>query len=236
MEVLMQPKPSLVLLCGLMCDARVWAPQREAFASTHDVLPVNFLGLSSLTAMAEKVLAMAPPTFRLAGHSMGGRVAMEVFRLAPERIERLALLDTGVHPTLESEIDGRMKLVALGYEQGMQAVAVSWLPPMVKAERRQDAAFMAPMVDMILNVSPQVLEGQQQALIKRRDAFPLLRQVKCPTLVATGRFDTWSPVAAHEEIAHEISHSRLVVFEDAGHMSMLETPQDVNPALADWLA
>ena len=104
----MQSKPSLVLLCGLMCDARVYAPQREAFASSHHVLPINFLGLGSLTAMAEKVLAMAPPKFRLAGHSMGGRVAMEVFRLAPERIERLALLDTGVHPKVEAEIAGQI--------------------------------------------------------------------------------------------------------------------------------
>lgn len=232
----MQSKPSLVLLCGLMCDARVWTPQREAFAATHDVLPINFLGLGSLTAMAEKVLAMAPPKFRLAGHSMGGRVAMEVFRLAPERIERLALLDTGVHPKVETEIAGRMKLVALGYEQGMRAVADAWLPPMVKQERRQDAALLAPLIEMIVNISPQVFEAQQLALINRLDAFPLLRQVKCPTLVATGRYDEWSPVAAHEEIAREIPNSRLVVFEDAGHMSTLETPQDVNRAFADWLA
>jgi pimeloyl-ACP methyl ester carboxylesterase len=219
-----------------MCDPRVYAPQREAFASSHHVLPINFLGLGSLTAMAEKVLAMAPPKFRLAGHSMGGRVAMEVFRLAPERIERLALLDTGVHPKVEAEIAGRMALLKLGYEKGMRAVADAWLPPMVKAERRQDAAFLAPLIEMIVNVSPQVFEAQQMALINRLDAFPLLRQVKCPTLVATGRFDEWSPVSAHEEIAREIAHSRLVVFEHAGHMSTLETPEDVNRALADWLA
>jgi pimeloyl-ACP methyl ester carboxylesterase len=107
---------------------------------------------------------------------------------------------------------------------------------MVKAERRQDAAFLAPLIEMIVNVSPQVFEAQQMALINRLDAFPLLRQVKCPTLVATGRFDEWSPVSAHEEIAREIAHSRLVVFEHAGHMSTLETPEDVNRALADWLA
>ena len=232
----MTDRPQLVLLCGLMCDARVWAPQRDALRDRFDVLPVNFLGLGSMAARAEKALAMAPPKFSLVGHSMGGRVALEVFRRAPERIERLALLDTGVHPCVETEIAGRMKLVEIGHTRGMKAVAESWLPPMVAPARRGDATLMDNLVDMICNTTPDVFEGQQRALIDRPDATPLLSQIRVPTLVATGRFDDFSPVSQHEDIARQVSGAKMVVFEESGHMCTLETPEAVNATLLGWMA
>src|SRR5262249_33980610 len=124
-------KRNLVLLCGLLCDARVFAPQAAALADGCAILTIDFLGLDSFSAMAERVLSRAPASFALMGHSMGGRVALEVFRRAPERIERLALLDTGVHGIVTGEADGRLKLVEMGRTKGMRAVAEAWLPPMV---------------------------------------------------------------------------------------------------------
>jgi pimeloyl-ACP methyl ester carboxylesterase len=225
----------LLFLCGLMCDARVWTPQRLALGSEFDILPINFLGLDSLGDMAEKALAMAGPSFALAGHSMGGRVAMEVFRRAPERIERLALLDTGVHACMEGEVAGRRKLVEIGYSEGMKAVADAWLPPMVAPAHRDDAALMGNLVDMICNTTPEVFERQQHALITRPDATPLLTQIRVPTLVATGRYDDFSPVSQHDDIARQIPGAELSVFEDSGHMCSLETPEAVNAALLRWM-
>jgi pimeloyl-ACP methyl ester carboxylesterase len=229
------PKRSVVLLCGLMCDARVWAPQAAALADAFDVTTIDFLGLDSFAAMAERVLARAPDSFALVGHSMGGRVALETFRRAPSRIERLALLDTGVHGVSASEAPGRLQLVELGREQGMRAVAEAWLPPMVGPVGKADAALMADLTDMIENASLEDFAGQQQALLARPDATPLLADVRCPTLVATGRYDAWSPVAQHEDIARQIAGAKLVVFENAGHMCTVETPDDVTRALRDWL-
>ena len=231
----MSQRQTLVLCCGLLCDARVWAAQKAAFEADFDVLPIDFLGLDSLVGMAEKVLASSPATFSIAGHSMGGRVALEVFRRAPQRVERLGLLDTGVHPGGEAEIAGRRKLIELGHQSGMKAVADAWLPPMVGPNRAHDRAMTEDLVDMICRATPEMFERQQHALITRPDAAPLLPTIRCPTLVATGRFDAWSPVADHEAIAKQIPGAQLAVFEQAGHMSIVETPDDVNAAFHSWL-
>jgi pimeloyl-ACP methyl ester carboxylesterase len=218
-----------------MCDARVWAPQASALRGAFNVLTIDFLGLDSFTTMAERVLMLAPPTFALVGHSMGGRVALEVFRRAPTRVERLALLDTGVHGVGPNEAEGRMKLVEMGRSSGMGSVAEAWLPPMVGPEGKRNAALMADLGQMIEGASPEDFARQQQALLNRPDATPLLADIACPALVATGRHDAWSPVAQHEDIASRIAGAKLVVFENAGHMCTVETPEDVTAALRDWL-
>jgi pimeloyl-ACP methyl ester carboxylesterase len=166
---------------------------------------------------------------------MGARVALEVFRRAPARIERLALLDTGVHGVAAGEIDGRLKLVEMGRQRGMRAVAEAWLPPMVGPQGQRDGALMADLRQMIESASPEDFARQQNALLTRPDATLLLGEIQCPTLVATGRHDGWSPVAQHEDIAGRIAGSTLVVFENAGHMSPVETPDDVTAALRAWL-
>ena len=127
---------TLVLLPGLMCDAAVWAPQVQALSASHHCMVMDWGLTDSLTAMAQQVLAAAPATFALAGHSMGGRVALEVMRLAPERVERLALLDTGVHPLAEGEAGakekaGRMALLSHAQRAGMRAMGAMWARPMV---------------------------------------------------------------------------------------------------------
>ncbi|MDZ7937389.1 MAG: alpha/beta hydrolase [Rhodoferax sp.] len=131
----MTTKPTLMLLPGLMCDAAIWAPQLQALSTqAHSVVPAWGLA-DSLTGMAQQVLDTAPtPTFALAGHSMGGRVALEVMRLAPQRVERLALLDTGTRPLAEGEAGakekaGRLALLALAHSSGMRAMGTQWATP-----------------------------------------------------------------------------------------------------------
>jgi len=226
---------SLLLLPGLLCDAAVWAPLG---------LPgtvVEYGDARSLTAMAEVALAAAPAgRFAVAGHSMGGRVAFELQRLAPERVERLALLDTGCAPLAagvagEKERAGRLALLALAQRDGMRAMAREWARDMVHPSRIDGPVFDA-VLDMFERRSPGHFEAQIHALLTRPDATPQLGQIACPTLLLTGAQDGWAPPAAHRFMHEQIAGSRLIVVEDCGHMSPMEAPAAARAALVDWLA
>ena len=231
----MPAAPTICLLPGLLCDATVWEPQAAALAGEGEVHVADLWGPSSFAVMAEKVLDETSGPLAVVGHSMGARVAFEMWRIAPERIARLALLSTGFHPPGPQEEPKRMALVKLAYEQGMAAVADRWLPPMVHPDRIHDEALMAPLRAMVCRATPQIFEAQQRAGLTRPDAGPYLDRIACPTLVLVGGEDGWSPPAQHEEIARRIEGSHLVIVEHSGHMVTVEQPQAVNRALVDWI-
>ncbi|HPE59251.1 MAG TPA: alpha/beta fold hydrolase [Thiolinea sp.] len=227
-------RPPLLLIPGLLCDATVWEP---AIARLEDRFAIQVADLStqdSIAAMAADQLALLEGPLLVAGHSMGARVALELYRQAPERVSRLALLDTGVHPLADGERARRQAIIQLAHEQGMEALAERWLPPMVYAPYHQDAALMGRLRAMVLRMNPDLHERQITALIGRPDARPLLEQIACPTLVLVGRHDAWSPLAQHEYMQAHIRGSRLVVIEGAGHFAPLEQPQAVADALEAW--
>lgn len=232
--------PTLMLLPGLMCDAAVWEQQVAALKGKANCLIPAWGQRDSLTAMAHQVLAEAPTeSFSVAGHSMGGRVALEVMRLAPQRVERLALLDTGTHPLAageagEKEKAGRMALLKIAQEQGMRPMAAQWARGMVHPDQLDTPLFEA-VLDMLERSNPQQFAAQIQALLNRRDAAPQLPGIHCPTLVLCGREDSWSGPAQHEAMAAAISHAQLVIVEHCGHMCTMEQPQAVSVALAGWL-
>ncbi len=182
--------------------------------------------------MAQLVLDAAPKRFAVAGHSMGGRVALEVLRMAPDKVERLALLDTGTHPRAATEESKRGELVELARSRGMEALAARWLPPMLHPDH---ATLLGPLTEMVKRSSPETFANQQRALLDRPDARSVLPLVQCPTLVLCGRQDAWSPVSQHEEIAAAIPQSKLVIVDDCGHMSTVEQPEAVTSALREWL-
>lgn len=229
-------RETLYLLPGLLCDATVWAAQSEGLADLAEIRTPDFLGQDSITGMAQSVLDTAPPRFAVAGHSMGARVALEIIRLAPSRVTRLALLDTGTHPPAPGEAEKRQILVDIANTEGMAALADRWLPPMVHPDRLHDAAFMAGLRAMVLRATPAIYAGQIRALLGRPDAAPLLASITCPVLIGVGRQDAWSPPAQHETMARAMPHARYVVFENSGHMAPLEAPKEVTMALRDWLA
>ncbi len=231
---------TLMLLPGLNCDAAVWAPQVAALkGQANCVIPAWGLR-DTLTAMAEQVLAEAPTErFSVAGHSMGGRVALEVFRLAPQRVERLALLSTGTHPLAageagEKEKAGRMALLQIAREQGMRAMAKEWAKGMVHPDRIGSPLF-EQVLDMFDRGSAAQYAAQINALLNRPNATPQLSGIQCPTLVLTGREDSWSGPAQHEAMAAAMPNATLVIVEHSGHMCTMEQPQAVNEALAAWL-
>jgi pimeloyl-ACP methyl ester carboxylesterase len=231
----MDRSPPLILLPGLLCDQVVWAQQVAALGSLHQVHVADLRGHDSIEAMAESVLAEAAPRFALAGHSMGGRVALQIMCRAPERVERLALLDTGAHQAAASETPQRQALVDLAHAQGMRALAARWLPPMVHPRRLQDDTLMSSLTAMVERMTPEIFELQIRALLARPDDGPVLSRIVCPTLVGVGRQDTWSPLSQHQAMADKIPGARLVIFEDCGHMSTVEAPDAVTDALRAWL-
>jgi len=229
-----------MLLPGLNCDAAVWAPQVAALKDQANCIVPAWGLRDSLTAMAEQVLAEAPTErFCVAGHSMGGRVALEVLRLAPQRVERLALLSTGTHSLAageagEKERAGRMALLQIARSKGMRAMGQQWARGMVHAARLGTPLF-EDVLDMLARGSAEQYAAQINALLTRPDAGPLLPTIACPTLVLTGREDAWSGPAQHEAMAAAIPHATLAIIEHCGHMCTLEQPQAVSEALTAWL-
>lgn len=232
----MAARPTLYLLPGLLCDAYTFEYQKRALEGDFDVRVLDFFGLDSMTAMAERVLADAPPRFSVCGFSMGGRVALQILRLAPERLERMCLLDTGVVPPGPAEPAARQVLVDLAYKEGMDAVCAAWLPPMLHPDRRKDPAFMGPLGDMVRRATPDIFAGQIRALLGRPDQTPLLPKINFPTVVAVGRQDEWSTVAQHEDFAKLIPNAKLVVIEDSGHFTPVEQPEALTAILRDMMA
>ncbi len=230
----------LLLLPGLLCDETVWAAQRRALDGVDTFVP-SWGAHASLADMARSALAEAPSELLyVAGHSMGARVALEMARQAPQRIQRLALFDTGIEP-LPANAAGvqerahRMGLLRLARERGMHAMGAEWARGMVHPSRLDSPVF-AQIMAMIERKSPELFEAQLQALLNRPDASEVLAGLRCPTLIGCGREDNWSPLARHERM-HQLlpQWSRLVVIEDSGHMSPMEQPDAVSRALLEWL-
>lgn len=223
---------TVLLIPGLLSDRFVW----EAVLERLPDAPVADLSTQRhLSDMARDCLAQHSGPLRVAGHSMGGRVAMEIVRLAPERVERLALLDTGIHPLGEGERESRSEIVEFARERGMAALADRWLPPMVGPARRADARLMAGLRDMVLRMDADLHERQIAALVDRPDAEAGLRRASCPILLMVGQDDEWSTVEQHEGMQRVAPHARLEVIPGAGHFAPVEEPDRVADLLVDFL-
>lgn len=229
------PHP-LVLLPGLLCDALLWSPQIEGLADVADAWIAAPTQQSSIDELARDALAACPfERFALAGLSMGGYVAMAMWRQAPQRVERLALLDTNALADTPEASANRRALVARSQAEGMAAVADALLPRLVWPQAPRHAVLQAVVRTMARNVGAEAFARQQAAIIGRPDRRDMLRGVACPTLVACGAQDLLTPPALHEEMAALIPGARLEVFADCGHLAPLEQPARVNEALRSWL-
>jgi pimeloyl-ACP methyl ester carboxylesterase len=220
-----------LLIPGLLCDEYVW----QAVLARMPAEVADLSKQDNLTQMAQDLLAAQDGPLRVAGHSMGARVAMEMARLAPERVERLALLDTGIAPLKEGERARRDEIVRFAYDNGMDALAARWLPPMVWEENRANAALMAGLTEMVLRMDADLHARQIKALVDRPDASAYLSRIACPTLLMVGREDAWSPLGQHETMLSLLPDARLEVIEKAGHFAPVEQPDAVADILVPFL-
>jgi pimeloyl-ACP methyl ester carboxylesterase len=229
-------KTSVVLLPGLLCDARLWQPQIVGLGPGIEPWVADLMRDDSIAGMASRALAQAPfPKFALAGLSMGGYVAQEIMRQAPERIERLALLDTQARPETPEARERRLALMALAEKGEFAGVTDRLLPLLVHGSRLSDAPLVELIKDMAKNVGKDAFLRQQKAIMERPDSRDTLWKIRSPTLVLCGEHDLLTPRDRHEEIAAAIRGSTLVVLPGCGHLSTLEKPLEVNRALSAWL-
>ena len=233
------PRPThpLVLLPGLLCDAAVWRDTIAALGGRARCWVADLTRDDTMTTMARRVLAECPfERFALAGFSMGGYVAMELWRQAPGRIGRLALLATSARTDTPERVRERERFIALAEGDGFQPITRTMLAFLVHPDRRADAALAGEILAMAGRVGAPAYVRQQRAMLCRPDSRATLPTVNCPALVLCGRQDERAPPEVHEEMAAAIPGARLAVLEDCGHMLPMERPAAVAGALAGWLA
>lgn len=226
----------LVLIPGMMCDARLWGSQVAAFSGERAVHLAAITGADTVEALADAVLADAPPVFAMAGLSMGGIVAMEVIARAPERVTRLALFDTNPKAEVAAVAEAREPQIAAARAGRLVEVMRDEMKPNYLAPGPGRADVLDLVVDMARDLGPEVFEAQSRALQRRPDQQETLRGVRVPSLVLCGAHDALCPVHRHELMAELIPDARLVVVPDAGHLPTLEQPEAVNAAMRAWLA
>ncbi len=229
-------RPTLVLLPGLLNTRRLYDRQVADLADVADVQVVELHTYDSIGAMAEAVLAAAPPNFCLGGFSMGGYVAFEVLRRAAERVEKLALIDTAATPdTPEATARRRafLEQTKIGRFHGVQPTL---LPLILHPKRLNDPDVVQPILDMAQQVGADGFVREQTAIMGRPDSRHMLADIDVPTVVIVGRQDQTTPLPRAQEMAADIANARLVVIEECGHMSPLEKPAEVSAALRRWLS
>ena len=231
----MAEKIPLVLLPGLLCDEKLWAPQMLALSDMADCQVADLTRHESVTEMAAAALAEGPEKFALAGLSMGGYVAQEIMRQAPERVLKLALLDTSPRADSEEQMLRRRGLIELAQKGRFKGVTPRLLPLLIHPDRQQDEKLTAIIFAMAENVGMDGFIRQQKAIMGRPDGRADLAKIKVPALVLCGRQDALTPLDIHKEIAAGIAGSRLVVVEESGHLPTLERPAEVNMAMREWL-
>ncbi|MGE7966519.1 alpha/beta fold hydrolase [Pseudomonas sp. NPDC089918] len=227
-------KLSVVMLPGLLCDHRLWTHANAAFESERQVFIPDLSLDASIGLMAERVLDQAPAEFALVALSMGGYVAFEIMRRAPQRVARLALLDTMARADDPARTKARRGLLALA-EMGRFKGVTPQLLPMLMHPRCLETAAAQVVQDMAQTMGKDGFIRQQQAIIERRDYIPVLAKIRVPTLVVVGEQDKITPLPESQLIHRHIAHSQLVTLPDCGHLPPLEHPERTTALLGQWL-
>jgi pimeloyl-ACP methyl ester carboxylesterase len=225
----------IVLVPGLNCSARLYAEQIPALWRFGPVMVADHTRDDRIAAIASRILAAAPPVFALAGLSMGGYIAFEIMRQAPQRVVKLALLDTGARPETAEQTARRQGPIAMARAGKLIEVADESFVFFVHPDRHADVALRDVVRAMGEDTGPQAFLRQQQAIMARADSRPGLSAIRCPTLVLVGEQDKGTPPELAREIAAGIAGSRLVTIPQCGHLSTIERPQAVTKALVEWM-
>jgi pimeloyl-ACP methyl ester carboxylesterase len=225
----------LVFVPGMMCDARLFMPQIVALSNRHPITIAPITRNSDIGSMAATLLAAAPKRFALVGADMGGMVAMEVLRQAPERVDRVCLIGTTPLPETPDEAADREPLIISAKAGNFAKVLEEALCPDALAPGVQRIEIMDQLKTMAAELGPDVFERQCRALQRRRDQQRTLRKSNVPVHLVCGYHDAVTPVRRHETMAELIPHAQLTVVDGAGHIPTLEAPEQMAGILSGWL-
>jgi pimeloyl-ACP methyl ester carboxylesterase len=225
----------IVLIPGLGCTARLYSEQVPALWSCGPVTVADHRRADSMDAIARQILAVAPQRFALAGLSMGGYIALTIMHIAPERVLRLALLDTQSRADTPEATERRKASIKLAREGRLDEINAMLWQVLVHKDRQGDASLKRVVAGMTIDTGGEAFARQQTAIMSRPDARPWLPTIKCPTLVLVGDGDLLTPPDLSEEMAALIPGSRLVKVPHCGHLSTMERPEAVTQALLDWM-
>lgn len=232
----MNDKPTLILLPGLLCDDALWAHQVEHLADIADVRVADLTREDNMPDLARHVLVRAPERFALAGLSMGGYVAQEILRQAPERVERLALVDTNARADTPEQSERRRALMGEAEAGDFKGVTPKLLPNLVHPDHVDVPHIRDTVLAMAERVGKDAFLRQQTAIMHRIAGHEVLASVNCPSLVLCGEDDAMTPPAVHEEMAEALGGPvEMKTIPDCGHLSPLEKPEHATEALAAWL-
>jgi len=226
---------NLILLPGLLCTRALWAPQIEAFSGSYNVIVPDLGQHDSIAGMAAHILSNAPERFSLAGLSMGGYVAFEVFRQARERVERIAFLDTSARADTGEKRSQREDLINLARRGNFKGVSPKLMPMFIHPDRAEDTVLTGTITAMAMDIGQESFIRQQTAIAGRADSLPTLPEIECPALVVVGAHDILTPPELSEEIAVGIDGAQLEYIPDAAHLPTLEEPEATNEVLKAWL-
>jgi pimeloyl-ACP methyl ester carboxylesterase len=233
----MTARTNLVLVPGLLCTRALWAPQMAALGDVADMTVADHTRHDSMVEIARSILAEAPPgRFALAGLSMGGYIALEIVRQAPERVLKLAVLDAGSRADAPERAPGRRQLIALAERDGTRKAQEQLLPSLIHKPWLAEAPLVETVLRMGEDTGVEAFKRQQAAIMGRPDYRPFLPCIECPTLVLVGREDALVPVELSQEIVACIAGAKLEIVPECGHLSTLDRPEAVNRALRAWLA
>ncbi len=230
----MAEKQNLLLIPGLVCDAAVWRHQVEHLGELADVKVPAVTEGETMVEMARIVLDAAPPQFALAGFSMGGYIALEMLRQAPERVTRRALLDTSARADTSEKAAWRRTAISR-CENGEFACVIEGMMPILLHPDQQSGSLPQFVRDMVGRVGVKAFVSRHRAIGMRQDSRGLLRGGKQPVRAICGRQDGMSTIAEHVEIAELAPRGRFSIIEQCGHMTILERPQAATALLRDWL-
>lgn len=227
----------LLLLPGTLCDATLFAHQVENLMDVCVPQVVDIHHQDNLSEVAQYVLSQVDGEFAVAGLSYGGIVAFELWRQAPERIAKIALLNTTPKPASQATREAQQRFVGMGHLGEFREVTTDFLKDrMLHPDHQKDMMLRQKVLDMAENIGLQGFVNEVRAQHGRPDSTPDLLNITCPTLVLTGREDMVIPVPIHEEMAAALPNTQLLIIEHCGHLSTMEQPDIVTNALREWLA
>lgn len=226
----------IVFIPGLTCTGRLYQYQAEFLGQSHAIVLANHWSAASMGEIAEKILAVAPERFALAGTSMGGYVAFEILRRAMGRVEKLVLMSTSARADTPERSHVRQQQLEWTRHHGMRAGTKALWDHLVHPARHEDHPLLTAFIEMAEIVGIEGFARQTEAIIGRADSRPLLGAIKVPTLVIAGEDDALIPPDQSKEIAAGITGSKLELVPNCGHMGMIEKPDTYNKLLAAFLS